>query len=172
MKTKDRPGNQPPPTPPYPTRGITGLPSSDEEGLGVVGLCILRAHFAFACNWVSDIEKWRNKARMYMETKDRRSNRPPLTPPYPRRGIAGLPAGGQRRLRKDVKNRGNELGEVPCYQQNCPKNELETNSKRTQNEPKTNSKMTANAQRERADGLDLAHPTLFPGERGGRIAGG
>ena len=55
-----------------------GLPSSDEEGLGVVGLCILRAHFAFACNWVSDIEKWRNKARMFMKTKDRPANQPPL----------------------------------------------------------------------------------------------
>ena len=71
MKTKDRRSNRPPLTPPYPRRGIAGLPSSDEEGLGVVGLCILRAHFAFACNWVSDIEKWRNKARMYMKTKNK-----------------------------------------------------------------------------------------------------
>jgi hypothetical protein len=38
MKTKERPRNQPPLSPPYPKRGITGLPSSDEEGLGVVGL--------------------------------------------------------------------------------------------------------------------------------------
>ena len=38
MKTKERRGNRPPLTPPYPRRGISGLPSSDEEGLGVVGL--------------------------------------------------------------------------------------------------------------------------------------
>jgi hypothetical protein len=46
MKTKDRSRNQPLLTPPNPRRGITGLPSSDEEGLGVVGLCglgVLRA---------------------------------------------------------------------------------------------------------------------------------
>jgi len=70
MKTKDRRGNRPPLTPPYPRRGIAGLPSSDEEGLGVVGLCILRAHFALVGNWVSEIEKWRNKARMSMKTKE------------------------------------------------------------------------------------------------------
>jgi len=52
MKTKDRRGNRPPLNPPYPRRGIAGLPSSDEEGLRVVGLCILRAHFAFICNWL------------------------------------------------------------------------------------------------------------------------
>jgi hypothetical protein len=35
MKTKDRLGNRPPLTPPYPRRGIPGgLPSSDEEGWG------------------------------------------------------------------------------------------------------------------------------------------
>ena len=37
----------------------------------MVGLCILGAHFAFVRNEVSDIEKWRNKARMSMKTKDK-----------------------------------------------------------------------------------------------------
>ena len=41
MKTKDRRRHQPPLTPPYPRRGIPGLPSSAEEGLGVVRLCDL-----------------------------------------------------------------------------------------------------------------------------------
>jgi hypothetical protein len=41
MKTKERPRNRPPLTPPYPRRGIPGLPFSGEEGLGVVGLCVL-----------------------------------------------------------------------------------------------------------------------------------
>ena len=36
-------------------------------------------------------------------------------------------------MRKDVKNRGNELGQVLCYQQNCLRNELKTNSKTTAN---------------------------------------
>ena len=36
VKTKDRWRNQPPLAPPYPGRGIPRLPSSDEEGLGVV----------------------------------------------------------------------------------------------------------------------------------------
>ena len=45
-------------------------------------------------------------------------------------------------LRKDVKNRGNELCQVLCYQQNCPKNEL-----------KTNSNMTPKTLRERVRGL-------------------
>ena len=63
-------------------------------------------------------------------------------------GWGGRTAGGSWRLRKDVKNRGNELGEVLCYQQNCPENEL-----------KTNSKMTAKVQPECANGLDLARQT-------------
>jgi len=37
MKTKDRYRNQPPPSPPYPRRGVPKLPSSVEEGLGLVG---------------------------------------------------------------------------------------------------------------------------------------
>ena len=41
MKTKERLRNQPPLAPPYPRKGILGLPSSDEEGLGVVRLCDL-----------------------------------------------------------------------------------------------------------------------------------
>jgi hypothetical protein len=47
MKTKDRCRNQPPLTPTYPRRGIAGLPASDEEGLGVVGLCDLAASAHF-----------------------------------------------------------------------------------------------------------------------------
>ena len=45
MKTKDRLRNQPPLSPPYPRRGILGLPASDEEGVGVVGL------WAFFAPW-------------------------------------------------------------------------------------------------------------------------
>jgi hypothetical protein len=37
MKIKERLRNQPPLTPPYPRRGILGLPSSDKEARGVVG---------------------------------------------------------------------------------------------------------------------------------------
>jgi hypothetical protein len=41
MKTKERLRNQPTRAPPYPRSGIPGLPSSDEEGRGVVRLCDL-----------------------------------------------------------------------------------------------------------------------------------
>jgi len=36
-------------------------------------------------------EIWGNKVRMFMKTKDRLRNQPPLAHPYPRRGIAVLP---------------------------------------------------------------------------------
>ena len=76
MKTKDRRGNRPP----LLIQGgeFPGSPLQLRRGEGVVGLCILRAHFTFVYNWVSDIEKWRNKARMFMKTKDRPANQPPL----------------------------------------------------------------------------------------------
>jgi hypothetical protein len=62
MKTKDRSRNQPPLTPLYPRRGITRLPSSDEEGLGVVGSWLESAYTASSKG---------NKARMSMKTNDK-----------------------------------------------------------------------------------------------------
>jgi hypothetical protein len=48
MKTKDRHGIQPPLAPPYPREGNFKLPSSNEEGLRVVGLCVLGVLCALA----------------------------------------------------------------------------------------------------------------------------
>ena len=45
------------------------------------------------------IEKRENKARMSMKTKERLRNQPPLAPPYPRRGIPGLPSSDEEGLR-------------------------------------------------------------------------
>ena len=60
MKTKDRGIKQLPLTPPYTRRGISGLPSSDEEGSGLVGGVALKAGEKCTRG---------NKASMSMKTK-------------------------------------------------------------------------------------------------------
>jgi hypothetical protein len=50
---------------------------------------------------------------MFMKTKDRSRNQPPLTHPYPRRGICEPPASDEEGVGWwDFKNRGNELEDL------------------------------------------------------------
>jgi hypothetical protein len=48
MKTKDRLGDSTTSDPSLSKEGNSGLPSSDEEGVGVVGLCVLGVLCALA----------------------------------------------------------------------------------------------------------------------------
>ena len=58
----------------------------------------------------------RNKARMSMKTKERRRNQPPLAPPYPRRGIPGLPSSDEEGLGWwDLRSRTLRLGVKPGF---------------------------------------------------------
>ena len=92
MKIKDRGRNQPPPTPPYPRRGLLCSPPRMRRGGWWWDFAALAPVAPWRETGFVVRENRGNKARMSMKTKDRRGNQPPLTPPYPRRGITPLPS--------------------------------------------------------------------------------
>jgi hypothetical protein len=70
-----------------------------ECGRGACGAAAFSAHYEpssvttrFQCgSFAAALQNRRNKARMFMKTKDQSRNQPPLAPPYPRRGTRDSP---------------------------------------------------------------------------------